>query len=568
MSTANNTDSSRLALHAGEALMVVASTYPRLLDFILEIIQNSLDAKAKLITVRVNLERRAVEVSDDGLGVSRDKFEQAMTQVCRTMKSTSDLGRFGRGMVSPLGKCRSFTLTSCPRAATAQTTGYVRWTFVTDDFKACKENIDIPCESLPRMMFCRRAKKPRHDVNFVPWRTQVKVMGIITDRFLTKLSLDELADNILNHYSVRMRKQGTIVSISFTDEQGKVATREVRPEDYTGRPLPNFEFTGSDSGKVRFQLFIAPATVKGRKGKVVFGETRNDFRISGQAMWHSLLTLVPDETIGALRSGIFEGEILGQHIEFDPDRKRFLKNDAFIDLCSAIEEWYQKIGKEYVSEIVAESKEHRYQEIGTRAMRVVSELLRQPQFHDLLGMFRVGSIGSGHYDLPDIGRQPVKSISSQGKPTNGIRVVINHGAGSPSEPSTEYPDHHPGTVAGPDGQFRRQVRSSSTGLQFRRVDMLAHADPWQFDYKTGVIAINTSHLHWFDCERTDTMLMRYHEVIAIQALTSLRTVNTDMHETVMAALYDQLSMMVFHICQADVLSGRRAGSKQSGKSGK
>ena len=556
----SNARKSPVALHMGEVLLLVANTYPRLLDFVLEIIQNSLDANAKQITVKIDMQKRSLEVTDDGLGVSREKFEQALTQICQSMKTKvkDALGRFGRGLISPLGKCEYFTFTSCPRSSsTAQTTGYIQWNFNTADIQEAKVVDGIPVKEMPQFMFCRKTKKPPRGISYVPWRTQVKVFNITADKYVSRISLQELVDNILAKYGVAMRRKQATISIFFTDEQGKTILKDVEPKDFTGRPLPVFPFQGDSVGDVIFRLFIAPNTIRGRKGKVVFGEKDNDFRISGQSIWNDLGEVLQEETIHALRSGIFEGEILGENVRIHPDRKRFQEDDAFVDFCVAIDIWYQKIGAKYAGEIATENRERRYQELGLRSMKVISEILRQPEFKDLLGMVKVGSIGNGHYDLPAAGLQPVSSMSNQGAGA-GPKSATN--ADERSEASREYPEHHPGTVAGPDGQQRRQVRSGSTGLQFRYVDNLASA--WEFDPRSGVLVFNTSHRFWFDCEETDTALMRYHEVVTIQALSALRVHGTDMHDMVRLVLEDQLAMLVFDITHGDALSGRRGGRKK------
>jgi hypothetical protein len=549
--------SSALDFHDGNVLMTVAETYPRLLDALLEMIQNPIDAKASFIRVVVNLKRRNAMVEDDGNGASQTKFEQALTQICQTQKRVGDLGQFGRGLISPLGKCTKFTFTSCPKTGASQ--GYIRWTFVSKDIQGMKEISGIPFVSLPELFFSRKKQRSRKKQSFVPWRTQVRMEGIIKDRFLTKLTLDELVRAILDRYGPTMRKRGIVVKIELTDPEGRQQEKEVTAKDFEGQKLEEHVINKDDCGNTTFRLFIARRTSRGRKGRVSFGDTRSDFRIEGKkALWDSLAPFIYDHIIKALKSGVFEGEIVCQKVRIHPTRNKFVENDALLGMCLCVEQWWEEVGQHIVEEIQVESKESRYQELGLRSLKVIDQILKLEDWSDVLELFKRGTTGRGHTDLPDRGEQKHKSAAVGG--TTGDKGK-SKGDGEPrdrSEPPTEeLPGHHPGTVQGPRGRRRKIVSRSSTGLQFCYAEI--GTDPFEFDSTTGCLTFNTSHRFWFDCEEKDRALMRYQEQVAIMALTMLRFEDRDAYSNVKAAMLAELELIVFQIVHGDVLSGRQSG---------
>ncbi len=546
---------SALDFHDGHVLMTVAETYPKLLDALLEMIQNPIDAQAQHIRVVVNLQRHNAMVEDDGNGASQVRFEKALTQVCQTMKKADKLGQFGRGLIAPLGKCKEFTFTSCPKQGASQ--GYLRWTFVTKDIEAMKNIDGIPFVSCPNLFFSSKKPGSKGGRTFVPWRTQVRMTGIIKDRFLTKLTLNELVQAILDRYGPTMRKRGIVVQIELTNAEGKKQEREVTAKDFEGEKLDEVTISKKDCGNTIFRLFIARRTAKGRKGRVSFGDTRSDFRIEGKkALWDSLAPLIYDHIIKALKSGVFEGEIVSQKVRIHPSRNKLVENDALLDICLCIEEWWEEIGQYIIQEVQVESKESRYQELGLRSLKVIEQILKLENWNDILELFKRGTTGRGHTDLPDHGEQEHKSQAVAGAGDKGkSKGDLPRDRGKPSE---EIPGHHPGTVQGPKGRRRKIVARSSTGLQFCYAEI--GSDPFELDSTTGILTFNTSHRYWFDCEEKDRALMRYQEQVAMIALSLLRFESLGGYSTAKAAMMAQLELIVFQIMHGDVLSGRQAGT--------
>ncbi|MBT6690898.1 hypothetical protein HOB10_01010 [Candidatus Parcubacteria bacterium] len=544
--------------------MMVAGTYPSLLDATLEQVQNALDAKATLIGIRINLKKRGLDIVDNGQGVTRVKFEQCLTQIGKTVKSRDKMGRWGRGMISYLGKCEKFTFTSCHYRKTPGQTGFLEWTFDTGDIGGMSDTGAIPLKERPQIKYhATRANPKRHrsgDSFFVPWRTRIKAWGIIKDRTITRMTAQDLAEQILDKFGPVMRKLDTVVQIDFISEDNVRAQLQVVAKEYEGRPLDEAVYVSEDCGETRFRVFIAKKTPRGaRKGSVCFGEIGDDFRIpsSSRSFWNSIDGILSDGAIQALRSGIFEGEIACQGVELDAGRKRFVANDALVGMCVCIERWFEDIGQKHLDIVESHIREARFQKLGLRALKVVEGLLDSQGLRDLIKEFKVGTIGAGHKKAKPVGRQKKKSVATRGNQDKANSEAKGESRG---EPDTDLPEHQPGTVTGPEGHRRQLVRGHSTGLQLDFDEVGTSGEPFKFDMKTGVLTFNTSHRYWFECEETDTSLMRYIETVATFAISQLMLSNDDNEAIVGNVISETLSFMVHNIVHGDRLSGRRRTS--------
>jgi hypothetical protein len=400
--------------HHGEALLRVANHYPTLADVIYESVQNALDANARRIFIKIDFERRNAVISDDGDGVTREKFEMALTSVCCSIKENDRLGQFGMGLVSPLGKCEEFSFTSTPKA---NPHAYLCWRFNTKGIQQQEKIAGIPVEELIDLRFDREMKGR----GGVPWRTMVEMKRFTRDRTISRLTNLTLQEGILERFSAVMRKNGVIVEIVIVNIGGKSEPLvKIVADQYEGRRLSIEYLSDKEAGQTSFKLYIARRTEQGRRGKVSVGETNNDFRISfSQFAKHpSAAGLLSEEVITGLTSGVFEGEILSQNIKLDPSRRHFVSNDALVGFCIAIEAWFSEIGKKHLSIIKEEQQDHRWQQLGLRSLRVIEELLSLKEFFHLKEVvehFAIGSVGLHH--TPTTGKreiQPIPSLSTKG----------------------------------------------------------------------------------------------------------------------------------------------------------
>jgi hypothetical protein len=502
---------------------------------------------------------------DDGEGVTKDKFEQALGQIFQTMKTSGKLGRFGRGLISPLDKCDMFTFTSCAKANGVN--AYVEWKFISDEVKGLVVGEGIPMTPLKWHTYApgretskKRSARGRTPI-YVDWRTQVRVMKITKDRELTRLTPHQLNGAILERFGTVMHKRGVVVDIDYIDESNAKRAYKVEASGFEGQPIEPVIFEVADSKVVTyFDLFIAPkqGKKKDRRGKVLFGERNDEFRFTTKTFWDKVKSLgLPEEAIDALRSGIFEGEITATRVKLHPDRKRFVDSDNFVDMCMCIEEWWNKVGKEIMGEIQNSSKEARFQRLGLVAISVVEGILEQRGLKDLIENFAFGTTGKGHADLPPKATQDNPAMSAPKLKDTG------KGSGAKGKDRVrpdEMQGHTPITVQGPKGQRRKTVKGSSSGLQFAFDYMPRSSEAYTFDRENGILTFNCSHKLWFRCEVKDAYLIRYQETVAILALTEFG-LPTDHEAVTKTFIGDFLQMQVAQITEGEKLR-RRARAHQ------
>lgn len=516
---------SRVSFSQGVTLHRIAGEYSTVLAAILEGCQNSFDENATQVTVRVDLQGFGFAViEDNGSGVSPKKFDEALATVCVSKKDPTKMGRFGIGLISPLGKCREFTFTSrCP-----DTKAYTKWTFNSTDIMVQKEAIFVPNEELPNTRFLEerlRHKGRPKDVELVPWITQVYMRDLTEDRTIAHLDPTQLERSILDRYGASMRASSAVVTIDFTGRDGKRVVKCFRAKDFEGEPMPELIIQSPEAGRVIFRLFKSPRGKKGRNGRVLFGELQNPFRIGlGSFRYHSGGTL-DDEIVKALVGGCLEGEILAEKIHINVARTGFMVNDALIGLFVAIEEWYHCVGKECVQSIRESMEDVRYQDLGRRSLLNLRKFfLKNEQLGwllDDLARKATGNVGEGH-TKPDpkneIGLQSEKVLAPVfSKKDPGGQKDDDPNAESRGKRG-ELAKHKPLTTVGPNGRQRTRVADGSVGLCFSHVERLENGRLFYLDVSTVTLYFDIRHPAWVAVEHSDRKIMQLQEFCVILAL--------------------------------------------------
>jgi len=551
----------------GEAFCRVASDYPTVLDVILEQVQNAIDANAKNISVVLNRKTRHIAIRDDGDGVSREKFEEALQQVCLSQKELNKLGRFGIGLISPLDKCHSSTFISCARGIED---GYMEWTFVTEDIRRQQQSVFVPRRPRPDLVFSRKGLNVKRGMTSIAWRTEVNIVRYSSDRIISRVtSIDALVDAILERFGAAMRRNKTVLSIRFTNEDGTLEERDgIRAKLFTGRSLGETVITDRDAGNVVFRMYLAPKTTKGQNGKVIVGELDNDYRFSFGLFARSADSLLSDEVSAALRSGMFEGEIVGEKVKLHSTRKTFEKDDAFVGFCTALEAWFHKHGADHLKDVKEARRDQRYQELGTQSLREIEAMLRDPAFNDIrlvLQDFKLGTVGIGHTKPVRgsvTGQQTESSISTH----EGFTPKGEEGGGGSSgehkKPREDKPNHHPYTVAGPRGKQRMLVKNDSVGLQFSYIAMDGSDRLWELDARQGILHFNVNHPIWVACDVSDRKVMQLQETVAVYVLT-LKAMPAENEDVLRYAFDEALRPLsfLFHVSPAFNLRKRTQSAK-------
>jgi hypothetical protein len=508
-----------IQLNQGMALLHLAGLYPSLQDVILEQVQNALDSdvRATRVSVTLNYKTRHLSVRDNGQGVSMKKFNEALASVATPgRKGENSLGQFGVGLISPFGKCDWFTFVSCP---TPHTNSFQEWTFVTNDIIGQSDNLNIPVRHRPDLTLSEKLQRGQTKVE---WRSEMQLFGITTDKAVSEMTMEGLIGSILDRYGLTMYKNKVAISVTFIDVDGVETTKSnITASGYKGEPLEEYVYRDKETdGQVTIRLFLARKTPKGRVGKVHMGVEGSDFRFPFHLFARSTDGLLDGEVIDALKSGLFEGEITTQKGNLHASRRTFVRDDHFLTLCTAIEQWFTEVGKKCQTDLKRELQTQRLQELGLASMSVIEHLVNDPRFEALLRVikgFHFGNIGCGHTGLPIRGEQDHTAIALHGTEARG-RPKKDKGEGR-EEPEHENLEHHPFTVAGDRGERRKLVRRTSFGLQFSHEAMPGSPRLWELDCEQGILTFNIRHPLWTACdEKSDAAVMRLQEHVTIQAL--------------------------------------------------
>jgi hypothetical protein len=523
MPTSTPPSRARLSFHEGETLLRLAATYPTLHRTVLEMIQNGIDANAKRIYVRIDLDKREAIVMDDGEGVTHEKFIEALNSVGRSVKPRQGtLGRFGLGLISPLDKVKSFVVMSIPRGVRG---GGYTWTFDPVKIKATSEDVSIPVRELDKL-----PQIPNPWTETVGWRTVMKMIGITRDKVTTLISLDDLEDDVMSNFGQPMRIKGTICKVELI-EDGHVQRREIKPRDYAGIPFETITLHGDCVGDVTFKLFKARSRNGKRQGVVSVHEADDAFLLPWkhfmrQLRAHGWKELSP--AFEALGSGYFEGVISAKNATLDPGRTKFVANDALFDLYSLIHEWYEKHGKSYLNDEKEKSHAERLQVLGLRSLERWNDLLDDEAYRllrdALKGTFVYGRLGAGHVDPAtgrDGGEQGESSIrvgqGGAGKQRTPRSEGENHPRPAEGERNPDRPGDIPLGAIGPRGNKRKLVKHDSIGLQIAH-EPLDSTRLWELDANYGILYFNTTHRLWERCESKDAWVLHLQEWVIMQVL--------------------------------------------------
>lgn len=554
------TEKSKLRFHEGRVLIELAKSYPSLMDVIYEQVQNALDSNAQMIWISIDYKTKNLVVKDDGDGATKEKFEQALSSVCRSIKDKKDsLGQFGIGLISPLGKCEYFTFTSTPNNKSE----YCEWKFITKELLEQEELNGIPVKNRENIAYGLNGKPP-YGKTLVPWRTEVAMYKFTKDKTLGRVSLETLREEIVSRFGEKMRVLKSHVHVKITRANKEVEKISFDAPEFSGEKLPVVKYVGKDCGETSFELFLSRKTIGGRKGKVIVHKKFDPFALSAKAFIHSVEGILSVEVPEFLISGVFEGKISTQKCTLLKERNGFEKNDALVEFCEHIERWVKEEGAQHLNQIKDEAKDERYQELGRRSMRTLEEMLERPEFELLKEIvdsgIRVGTIGSNHVDFEKTSKEEkVKSITTKEDPVQSgdaspqkKEESFENGKNNPQSHHENY-DHN--TTQGPRGQRRRIVRGHSTGLHFQYDEMSGKSVLWEFELKTGILTFNTRHPFWERAEKDDTLLVRFQEFIAISALT-IETMNESMRDQHKLYVAGQTGYML-SLMERNMAPGRR-----------
>lgn len=502
----------RVAFNEGKVIMHLArTTYTTLIQVIAEAVQNGLDAHASKIWIIVDERSRSISISDDGDGVTSERFREALHSVGQGVKTPGSIGRYGLGLISPLDKCEYFTFSS---RTDHRSTGQ-RWTFRKSEIETQSEGLTIPVADY---------RWPADTT----YNTILRIHRYTKDTQTAAMTPDRICEFVQNKLGPAMRKHGVTCTLHFKGADGTGRTEVIKPTEFQGEAFPVVTYEEADAGTVEFELYRARKTTEGRKGEVMFSEMDALYPITWAEFKRQAGAWLTDEVKLAFNSGYFEGIIRVKNIELHPNRRKFVWDDKAVGLCGALEEWYREVGHTLYTDEQVQEQEVRYQRLGVQTLERLKELLGLDGFehlHKVLDALKEGTIASGHAE--------VESGKDTARP--GLRSGQG-GANQPREPrdtptpprdpdrakGPERPRDHPGVSYGPEGQPRNVVRDNSTGVGIVHETLPGSDRLWEVDPRNAMIYINVRHPVFLLVERADTFILQLQEWIIIQALTMLQ----------------------------------------------
>ncbi len=505
----------KLGFAQGPALVkLINDSYSTLVAMILEQVQNSIDAEATSIGIIINQKTRGMTFMDDGEGISREKAHTAFQHVMQSGKTRDKLGQFGMGLFSTLAKCEWSKLISCAKGSKE----YWEWTFNTKDIRSQTAEIHVPLRLRPDLRFRDRFFRPEHGVTPVEYRTMVEVHNYTDDRYISKLpSARVLFDEIVENYREKMLQNNVKISITIIFPKGAKDEALGYAEPYQGLHLPKKTFYDGEGGNTSFNLYLARKGEKGYEGKVSVGEADNPFRLGFKTFCRStpITRAINAEVIEALSSGVFEGDILTERAKLHSNRKSFYENSALIGFCNAMETWYEQEGKAHYQSVIDAQVGERYKVLGDELRHNLQELLKLPEFAELLREMKEGFqvlIKTPGQSKDEPGTGPgtggtVKTASSGGGGGNGGGGGGGTGTGTGAKPPRRPPSK--------DGPQKIQA----LGINFSYDGLYTEEKLWEFEEETATLYFNSRHPKWLECEKKGMRALRQlQEVIAIQAI--------------------------------------------------
>lgn len=511
-----------LSMHWGESFKMAASTYPSIPKTIVEMVQNGIDAGAKTVVVAVDQKRSLITVADDGAGVTVETFNEALKSVARTIKHQPirrtkksatpeekrrvQMGQFGRGLISPLDKCRAFRLTSRPEGQDEITS----WLFVGEQIMNTEQDITIPEMDVDEMPTFNTPFKTRTRNLGAEWRTVIELDGVTADKVVRAINKDELVRMIRTNLRAGMIANRTTVHLLISDDGVNVDHRRVNAMVFTGEALPIVEDIGDKVGLVRFEMYRANKNRSGnRDGIVMFGRAGSASQIPLNKKF--LMQAVGSrsyapyaEAFKALSSGYFEGLITGEHLNLQPERDDFVSDEVLRDFHLAIGVWYEYHGRQHVETEQENRRDERWHQLSLKSLEMlISSAVDDQRLSATLDMLEGTRPNPTPKPRNPDGKDPAPSPPRPPRPPHVIRT-------KPRDAT--------------DGTGKKGPAKLQFALEQRESD-----DLWDFDFATATIVFNTLHGTWTKLddthgkrtEKNDDMVVHLQFCVGVEVLLHL-----------------------------------------------
>jgi Histidine kinase-, DNA gyrase B-, and HSP90-like ATPase len=501
--------------HQGGALQNMVKEYPNVPAVLKELVQNSIDVDlggASKIEITIDLDQGTLSYLDNGPGLTGQTFEEAVKTFGHSIKRGDKYGRFGIGLASPLSVAADFRFVTAPSGSRYRSYHFDRaklFGVVSGGYPIVEEEVNHLFHGDNRTPGVR----PKQS-EVVWWRTGVFMSGLTEDRQKRRLDIETLQEEVQSAYGKKLVELDTKITIMVI-EGGVSNETTFKAKLYQGKRLPEWTTIAPDVGKVVVRLHLAPIGYVG-KLRLDVGSGNNPSRVSLNRLYLTpyFYACLSDATKSAFKSGLFQGELIGQNLQLLTNRRGFVQDDALFALAVALDDWYKQVGCKYHEDEKRERMANRYQAIGLAAIERLKSSILGPDspFASILAQAEFGSVGKGHAAVP---KKTLTGQELMGKATGGQKAG-GAGGGGARDANQERPQHHPDVVVGPEGQRRQVVKGHSTGFHMNFTDTGERM--FWFNRLGSCITINNTHPTFVLLEKSDNHLERYYTMLIATAL--------------------------------------------------
>lgn len=545
--TTNDSGKLTMGFHEGRISNMLAQRYPKLHDVILEIIQNQIDSNAEKAEILIDLKKGKVNACDNGDGTSKSDFENAISKICRSIKTDSTrrgglkpLGQFGIALISPANKCERYSFIS--RSPMKEQPGFIEYIF---------DGIADPnLSEIPGIPFKAR---PDLDKQNLQWNTFVVLRNLVKDKTITEINLDKLVQDVIERYGEAIRESKIELKITFISRDGFPKEVNIVPPEFEGEQLDAVSYTDEKTGNVKFEIYLRSKAEPISKLKFLFTTPKSSYRIPWRLVAKQAEGHIGHKQMEILSNGFLEGLITIDKLDFLPERNAFVENDALTNFFKLLEKWCDEVAAPLVRWISERKRSAKFQEVARRSLALIDEYMKTNRymFESILSEL-CGAISTGH---TKIGEGEILSMPALGSGISKKRPRTESEAHPSKQEKGEQKKRIHTVVLGPSGGSRTRIKGQlGFALEF---DLLQGSiKRCVLNQKEGKITINIRHPDFIACEESDSRLTRYLSTLILNELI-MHTHSDTIQYGANIHMEKLAPALCFVITQGDRISGAR-----------
>ncbi|MBD3162974.1 MAG: hypothetical protein GF346_11200 [Candidatus Eisenbacteria bacterium] len=322
------------------AILIIQATQSDPQKALAELVENSIDARARRITIlrRKRRDEIEIEITDDGEGVragpdGSSDMERVATSICKSFKRELEehlrggiQGEFAIGLLGFAAIGRHLEMRS--RTETSTSTSLLRLSAESNEYEVetCRKHL------------------PRAGTVVRIWPVHKNIASRLTAEKLRRYLGEELRERIIEGQ----------VRITVEDRVGRRRQLEVKPHKYQGTRISTVTKAATSEGNITFRLFVAERDSMGRVAIYRRGTKVLDDVTEISELDHEPWT-----------NPILEGMIDSRFISVPPGTRRGIVPDASLgELVAAI-----RTVEGLVGEAVREAEQQREKRLGTEIVK-------------------------------------------------------------------------------------------------------------------------------------------------------------------------------------------------------